>query len=188
MSTILSDPTSQIARRLVIEREARGWSQADLAARAGVSRAMIGKIERGEASPTASLLGKLSGALEITMAMLLARAEGAGTRLMKAADQPVWRDPETGYRRRQRFARPGGALELVEVELPASSRVSYPAASYAFLRHLVWVLEGQLTIQEGGQLHALHAGDCLEFGEAADTTYANPGPVPCRYVVVVGTR
>jgi uncharacterized cupin superfamily protein len=50
------------------------------------------------------------------------------------------------------------------------------------------VLEGELTIHEGGDLHRLQTGDCLEFGEAADTAYANPGPAACRYVVVVGTR
>ena len=189
MSTILSDPTTQIARRLTLEREARSWSQADLAARAGVSRAMISKIERGQASPTATILGRLSGALELTMATLLARAEAGSARLVKAGDQPIWVDPETAYVRRQVFAKPGGALEIVQVSLPAGARVAYPAASYAFLRHhLVWLLSGTLVIEENEMGQHLEAGDCLEFGEPAPIVYRNPGPAEARYVVALCKR
>src|SRR5256714_4015862 len=104
MSTIVnsqSDPTEPLAARIALEREARGWSLADLAARSGVSKAMISKVERGEASPTATLLGRLSGAFGLTLSTLLARAESAGGRLMRAADQPQWQDPASGYVRRQ---------------------------------------------------------------------------------------
>ena len=41
-------------------REAQGLSTSALAERSGVSRAMIAKIERAEAQPTAALLGRLS--------------------------------------------------------------------------------------------------------------------------------
>src|SRR5882762_4247149 len=97
MSTIVNDPTQPLATRIAIEREARGWSLADLAERSGVSKAMISKIERGEVSPTAVILLRLAGAFDLTLAGLLLRAEGEGKRLSRAAEQPVWRDPETGY-------------------------------------------------------------------------------------------
>src|SRR5438309_7102159 len=90
MSTIVNDPTAPLAARIALEREARGWSLAALAAKSGVSKAMISKIERGEASPTATLLGRLSGAFGLTLSTLLARAEHAGGRLVRSADQPQW--------------------------------------------------------------------------------------------------
>ena len=173
----------------MLEREARGWSQADLAARAGVSRAMISKIERAESSPTAALLGRLSGALELTMAALLARAEAGGGRLVRAADQPQWRDPETGYVRRQVHARPGEPMELVDVTLPSGARVAYPASSYGFIRqHVVWLLEGELLIEENGVSQTLQPGDALTFGEPCDVAYINPGAAPARYVVALCAR
>ncbi|WP_426105400.1 helix-turn-helix domain-containing protein [Massilia sp. TSP1-1-2] len=46
----------QIAERIRLERDARGWSLAQLAERAGVSKATISKIEREEVSPTVALL------------------------------------------------------------------------------------------------------------------------------------
>ncbi|MFT2603699.1 helix-turn-helix domain-containing protein, partial [Escherichia coli] len=84
----------RISARIRIERESRGWSLNDLAERAGASRAMIHKIERGESSPTASMLGRLSGAFGISMSTLIARAEMQEGKLLRFASQPVWRDPQ----------------------------------------------------------------------------------------------
>src|SRR3954470_4974416 len=113
MSTICNDPTHGISHRLRLEREARQWSLGTLADRSGVSKAMISKIERGEASPTATLLGRLSGAFGLTLSTLLARAEDGGGRLWRAADQPQWRDPASGYIRRQVSPRSDLPLELI---------------------------------------------------------------------------
>src|SRR5579871_4735492 len=111
MSTILDSAGARIAARLRLERDSRGWSLADLADRSGVSKAMISKIEREEVSPTAVILVRLAGAFDLTLAGLLLRAEGAGDRLSRATEQPLWRDPETGYLRRQIFCRPDHPLE-----------------------------------------------------------------------------
>src|ERR1700677_2728495 len=161
MDTISDDPTSRIARRLRLERNARDWSQGDLAQRSGVSKATISKIEREEVSPTAVILVRLAGAFDLTLAGLLLRAEGEGKRLSRASEQPVWRDPATGYLRKQVFSRPDHPLEVIQVELPAGQRVVLPASSYAFIRQVVWVEVGELVILEGGERHVLGAGDCL---------------------------
>jgi transcriptional regulator with XRE-family HTH domain len=174
-----------IARRLRLEREARGWPLAELAARSGVSKAMISKIEREEVSPTAVILVRLAGAFDLTLAGLLLRAEGERGRLSRAADQPAWRDPATGYVRRQVFSRPDHPVELVTVELPAGARVAFPASSYALIRQIVWVQAGELVIHEGGARHVLAAGDCLGFGAPGDVVLANESPAPCAYVVAL---
>src|SRR6202453_2788266 len=161
MDTIPDDQGSRIARRVRFECDARAWSQADLAERSGVSKATISKIEREEVSPTAVILVRLAGAFDLTLAGLLLRAEGEGKRLSRASEQPVWRDPATGYLRKQVFSRPDHPLEVIQVELPAGQRVVLPASSYAFIRQVVWVEVGELVILEGGERHVLGAGDCL---------------------------
>jgi transcriptional regulator with XRE-family HTH domain len=188
MSKIEADPTITLAARLRVERESRGWSLGDLATHSGVSKAMISKIERGEASPTAALLGRLSGAFGLTLSSLLARAEGKVSRLRRAADQPLWRDPRSGYVRRALSPRAEGPLDLVEVELPPGARIAFPAASYAFLYQQIWVLEGHLSFEEGIETHELDAGDCLELGPPADCAFANRTAAPCRYLVAVVKR
>lgn len=100
MNTIEDNMNQRISARIRIERESRGWSLSELAERAGASRAMIHKIERGESSPTASMLGRLSGAFGISMSTLIARAEMQEGKLLRFAQQPVWRDPQSQYLRR----------------------------------------------------------------------------------------
>jgi len=185
MSTIVNDLDARLGARIRLEREARGWSLTELAQRSGVSRAMINKIERGGSSPTASLLGRLSGALELTMSTLLARIELQPGRLLRAGEQPRWVDPTTGYVRRHVSPASDLPLDLVQVELPAGASVPYPASSYAFIRQLIWVLEGTLVFVEGEVTHRLGAGDCLELGPPADCVFRNEGRAPCRYAVVV---
>ena len=143
----------RLAERIRGEREARGWSLDVLAERSGVSRAMISKIERCEASPTATVLVRLAGAFELTLAGLIARAAATGGTRVRVADQPTWRDPESGYLRRQIFERPDHPLEVVRVEMPAGARVSAGAVVYQKTHHLVWVIEGALVLEEGSERH-----------------------------------
>lgn len=185
MSLEVDESSVRLAGRLRLERLTRGWSLADLAERSGVSKGGISKIERGEVSPTAVVLVRLAGAFDLTLAGLLLRAEGEGRRLSRAADQPAWRDPATGYVRRQVFCRPDHPLEIVTVELPAHQSVAFPASAYALIRQAVWVSEGRLTVIEGGERHDLAAGDCLGFGPPADTTLANETDAPCHYAVLL---
>jgi transcriptional regulator with XRE-family HTH domain len=185
----VTDPLSvSLATTLRAARTDRGLSAGELAELSGVSRAMIGKIERGAAQPTAVLLGRLSGALGLTLSELVARAEGDERRLVRAADQPVWTDPETGYRRRAVSPPIGGPLELVDVVLPPGAEVAYAADTYAFIHQQIWVLDGQLLFREGEIEHRLDAGDCLQLGPPQDCAFVNPGGRDCRYLVALTKR
>jgi transcriptional regulator with XRE-family HTH domain len=185
MDTIVDDPSNGLALRLRLERDSRGWSLADLAERSGVSKAAISKIERAEVSPTAVVLVRLASAFDLTLAGLLLRAEGHGDRLSRAGEQPIWRDPETGYLRTQVFDRPDHPLEIIKVELPARRRVTLPASSYAHIRQAVWVQAGALVIIEAGKRHQLATGDCLGFGPPAEVTFANETAATCIYIVAL---
>lgn len=181
-----TDLTASIAETVRAAREAQGLSANALAERSGVSRAMIAKVERAEAQPTAALLGRLSAALGLTLSELVARAEQSDRRLVRAAEQPTWTDPETGYRRRALSPVSGGPLELVEVELPAGVEIAYPADSYAFIHQQIWVLAGVLTIVEEGVEHVLECGDCLEFGAPSGRVFV--ASTACRYLVALTRR
>jgi transcriptional regulator with XRE-family HTH domain len=185
MSTKLDSLDQRIGARIRIEREARGWSLSDLAEKSGVSRAMIHKIERGDSSPTAMLLARLSGAFSLSMSTLMARAEMQEGRLLRRKDQPVWTDPQSGYVRRHVSPRSDLPLDLVHVELPPGAEIPMPASAYAFLRQLIWVLSGSLVFLEGSARHEMEEGDCLELGPPRDCVFKNESAAPCTYAVVV---
>jgi transcriptional regulator with XRE-family HTH domain len=180
----------KIAARIRGERTARRWSLDDLADRSQVSKAMISKIERAESSPTAALLGRLSGAYGITLSALLAEAEAEAERHgpLRRADQAVWQDPATGYIRRQVSASRKIPIELTDVVLPAGACVAFPASSYAFISQVIWVLEGHLTFVEQDIVHDIGPGDSFELGAPVDRTFRNDTNAPCHYLVVVLRR
>lgn len=188
MSTKLDYLSGKIATRVGAERESRKWSLADLANQSGVSKAMISKIERGESSPTTIVLGRLCGAFGLTLSTFLTRAEGHEGRLIRDSEHPSWTDPESDCVRTLISPSAGGPIEIVSVDLPAGSEVTFPASIYAVFHQIIWVLVGRLTIAEGEIKHLLEVGDSLELGPPSECKFINKTRKPCRYIVAASPR
>ena len=180
----------RIAERVRTLRAERGLSLEALAAHCGVSRSMISLIERAESSPTAVLLERLATGLDVTLASLFETAAPAGDPVARRADQGSWRDPGSGYLRRN--VSPGAAgspIRIVEVEFPPRARVAYETAERASRVHQqIWVLEGIIEVSLGATVHRLQAGDCLAHLLDCPIMYHNPGHAPARYAVVTATE
>ena len=59
-----------LMNRLREARDAKGWTQAELAARVGVSRKTINTVENRVFTPSATLAIKLAAALELSVEQL----------------------------------------------------------------------------------------------------------------------
>ncbi|MBP0579434.1 helix-turn-helix domain-containing protein [Labrys sp. LIt4] len=156
-----------------------------LAAASGVSRAMISRIERGESSATAQLLARLAGGLGVSLSTLFATAQPAASPLARRAEQPLWRDPATGYLRRSVSpATANGILDLVEVELPAGALIPFEPQATPF-DQLVWLQSGSLTMTVDGETFPLQTGDCLHMRLDKLVMFHNPGDGPAHYCVML---
>jgi transcriptional regulator with XRE-family HTH domain len=181
---------ARLAARLHQLRAERGLSLDALADRAGVSRSMISLIERGQSSPTAAVLYRLAVGLGVSLASLFAEAERPdASPVARRAEQAAWRDPETGYVRRN-LSPPGfpSPLELVEVLLPAGVRVAYDtlgASRSPGISQQIWVLEGEIEVTVGEVTHRLATGDCLAMRVDHPTAFHNPTDHTARYVVAL---
>jgi transcriptional regulator with XRE-family HTH domain len=178
---------ARIAARVREHRAARGLSLQALAARSGVSRSMISLIERGESSATAVLLDKLAAAFGVPLASLFDAPPVDPSPVSRGAVQPTWRDPASGYLRRN-LSPPGVAspIHLVEIEFPAGARVSYDSVPRdPPLHQQVWVLDGRIDVTVGDVVHRLEAGDCLAFVLDLPISYRNPGRRAARYAVAM---
>ncbi len=184
------DLDQRIAGRVRELRAAQGLSLAALASKSGVSRSMISLIERGESSPTAVVLEKLAGGLGVTLPSLfdapMGPARAPGGPLMRRDDQPCWRDPASGYMRRN--VSPPGArqpMQIVEVHFPPGGRVAFDNTARGMRVHQqVWVLEGAMDVTLGSERHRLREGDCLAMQLDRPTMFHNPRRTPARYAVV----
>jgi len=179
----------RIAQRVRDLRAACGLSLDALASHCGISRSMISLIERGESSPTAVLLEKLASGLGVPLAALFDAPQPSPSPVARAADQPAWRDPHSGYvRRNVSPSGVGSQIQIVEVQFPAGARVAYESGPREPVMHQqVWVLEGAIEVGLGADVHRLVAGDCLAMVLDRPITFHNPGQVAARYAVVLAS-
>ncbi len=177
----------RIAARVRELRNRQGLSLEALADASGVSRSMISLVERGESSPTAVVLEKLATGLGVSLATLFETPAAPPHPVSRRADQVEWRDPASGYRRRN--VSPDGfpsPIQIVEVNFPAGARVAYETAARSGVTHQqVWVLQGMIEVVLGEERFELGAGDCLAMVLDRPITYHNPTSKPARYCVVI---
>jgi transcriptional regulator with XRE-family HTH domain len=192
MQEAASDLNERIADRVRELRAAHGLSLDALAARSGVSRSMLSLVERAESSPTAVLLEKIAAGLGVTMAAMFDAPHSSAVRddpVARRAYQPQWRDPASGYLRRN-VSPPGVAtpFQIVEVEFPPKARVAFETGARDVRIHQqVWVLEGTIDVTVGDERHRLRAGDCLAMQLDRPTMFHNPTRRPARYAVVMAS-
>ncbi|MTV36640.1 helix-turn-helix domain-containing protein [Duganella radicis] len=181
-----------IARRVRELRDARSLSLDALATRSGVSRSNISLIERGESSPTAAVLDKLASALGVALAALFedkGAPQDAPSPVARAAEQPVWTDPGSGYMRRSLSPAAPSPLQLVDVVFPAGQRVAYDSVPHnADIHQQVWMIEGAMDISVGAQHWRLEAGDTLAMRLDRHIVYHNPTRKQARYLVALTTQ
>jgi transcriptional regulator with XRE-family HTH domain len=181
---------ARIAGRVRALRGELGLSLDALAARSQVSRSMLSLVERGESSPTAVVLEKIAAGLGVALASLFDDAAAPVDPVARGAARPSWRDPQSGYVRRNlspaNFPSP---IRIVEVMLPAGARVAYETATRdSNIHQQIWVLEGTLEVGVGRTTHRLEAEDCLAMRLDEPTTFRNRTRKAARYVVVIAAE
>jgi transcriptional regulator with XRE-family HTH domain len=191
MEDTRSELNGRIAQRVRDLRASRGLSLDAMATRSGVSRSMISLIERGECSATAVVLDKLAASLNVTLASLFEAPDGASKQrrspIARRDDQPVWRDPASGYVRRNVSPQHSGQpMQIVEVRFPSGKRVSFDTgARETRTFQQIWVLDGAIDVTVDKQRHRLRTGDCLSMELGEMTMFHNPTRKTSRYAVVI---
>lgn len=174
----------RIAQRLKSLRSERGWSLDELSARSKVSRATLSRLENAEVSATASVLGRLCAAYGLAMSRLMHMVENGYAPLVRRRAQPVWKDPEHGFRRRS-VSPPAQTLagEAIECELNAGTHIAYDTAPRQGLEHHLLLLDGKLRVSVGAKVYDLEPGDCLRYQLFGPSAFATPADSAARYVL-----
>lgn len=183
----MTDINARIAGRVRALRADAAMSLEALATRCDVSRSMISLIERAETSPTAVVLQKIATGLGVTLGSLFDEPAGAPNPISTARDRVRWKDPQSGYLRRNispaNFPSP---IRIVEVEFPAGARVAYETgARDSTVAQQIWVRAGAIEVTVGKVTHELGADDCLAMQLDAPVTFRNRTRKVARYIVVL---
>lgn len=145
-------------------RSERGWSLDQTAARTGVSKAMLGQIERGESTPTVATLWKIATGLGVPMTALLEADRGDDdVLLLRDAAELRVRPSQEGMQRALLFpyeARFG--FELYELTFaPGFESISEPH-DIGVVEHIT-VQHGEVELQIEEKWRPLRQGQSLRF-------------------------
>ena len=176
--------TTQVARNLRRMRAEQKLSLDQLAARAGVSKSMLGQIERGASSPTIAMLWKIATGLGTSFTSLL---EAPQTDTVIVSTQKL--QPLTGDNGRYRIfplfpAESGRRFEIYTMEIARGGRHKAEAHSEGTQEFLT-VSAGELAIRAGDNEFRVAAGDAIRFRADQPHAYMNYGKVLTRASLVI---
>ncbi|GEN22480.1 helix-turn-helix domain-containing protein [Halomonas cupida] len=184
----MQDIAGHIATTLRRLRQQQGWSLDQAARLTGVSKAMLGQIERSESSPTVSTLWKIASGFRVSLSELLEGADETVGLRQRDGHERVWGEDSAGMQARVLFPfDPQLGFEMFEVELaPGAESASSPHAP-GVVEHIV-VLEGSLALQVGEQWQHLAVGQGLRFQADQPHLMRNAGEGRLRFHDVIHYR
>lgn len=174
-----------LADHLRMLRVDRDLTLQELAAKSGVSRATLSRIENAEVSPTAESLGRLASAFTLPISQLLTPLEQRFSALVRHAEQSVWLDPDNGYSRRA-LSPPSGQLrlELIECVIAPHQQITYDKPAVPGHEHHLVLLSGALSLTIEDERHELRPGDCLRYRLRGSSCFET-GVHPARYIIAL---
>jgi len=177
----------EIVRHL---RHKAGMTIEELALASKVSRAMLSSVERGEKSPTLSVLTGIASGLNVTLSRLMAEGTSSSVAsVIRRQHRLIFRDQETGIERH--LLSPthlDTGIELVEHVLPSGQKFAGAPRKGMTTDKYVVVLEGALTVEMEGVSHELTAEDSMYFRISDNYCFINKNGVPCRYYLFIVHR
>jgi transcriptional regulator with XRE-family HTH domain len=175
----------RVANNLREKRKARGLSLDQLAVASGVSRAALSQIETQKSNPSLSVLWKIAVGLGIPFAELLG-GNSQGVSVLRRTDAQVLRSSDG--RMESRPLTPAGACPWVEAyELRLAARATHASDPHAAgTREVAIVLNGQMRVRVGTEVHDLQAGDSIAFLADQPHVYENPSgsEVRCHDIII----
>jgi transcriptional regulator with XRE-family HTH domain len=175
-----------LAERLKETRLRLGLTLDQLAERSGVSRAMLSKLERAQASPTLVLLSRLMQSLGLTLSDLVERAGTADNRIVPTGAYAALDDDVTGIRRESLAPLVSAfGLDVIRVTIPPRRKTGMFRRARPGAFEVVHVIRGKIRVHEGDRVFDLQAGDTGTFRADVPIGSENIGPQTAQFLAIV---
>ena len=168
--TTTVEPVATVASNVRRLREARHLSLGALAARSGIGKATLSRLEAGRANPTIETLYALADALRVPLGDVVAPAGLSGQLVRAAEGSAVTGDVDARIVDRIYGV---GLVEVIDLVFPAGRRREARPHAPGVVEHLL-VTAGRVRAGPASELVELEEGDLLRF----------PGDVPHAYEAV----
>lgn len=173
-----------LARNLKAIREQEKLSLEKVSQLSGVSKTMIGQIERGESSPTLTTIWKIANGLKISFTTLINNPQ-PDTKVILRDEIQVLSEDNGKYRVYPYFPfQDDNRFEIYTVEIEKKGKLSADAHREG-TEEFITVFDGEVTICVNESAYKLKSGDSIRFKADRPHTYCNPGETLTRLSMTI---
>ncbi|EMN1408169.1 helix-turn-helix transcriptional regulator [Enterobacter cloacae] len=166
------DITQHLAATLKTLRQARGWSLSKLADETGVSKAMLGQIERNESSPTVSTLWKIATGLNVPFSAFIT-SEADRPAVFDSQQQVMVVKPLFPWDETLRF-------DHFSITLAPGALSESTPHEAGVIEHVV-VIDGELEMNIDGEWQTVYADSGVRFAGDKAHAYRNSTDRPVHF-------
>lgn len=174
---------TNIAKNLRRIRQSRQLSLDKLANETGISKSMLGQIERGEANPTITTIGKLISGLRVDFMDLIGTPPEKNFIIRRGTLSPT-KFVQGAYKNYVYF--PYGddhPFEIYNIEIEPRSSYSCSSHGENTCEYLL-VLDGTLRLESDNDEYILERGDAIKFNTDCAHTYYNDSDIKLHMCIV----
>ena len=158
-------------------REHRGMSRDELAGRCKLDAQALAAFEEGREAPAIGELARIAPVLRVDLGSFFVRRPAGGARVEIVRAEQRWDvEPKTDTARALNYRYQALSYSLSDkamfpflVEIPPASTGEVTPSRHAG-EEFLFVLEGQLEFELGGERHRLGPGDSVYFDSSAEHT------------------
>ena len=183
--TEVEHETVQVAvgERLRAIRQLRRKTLKEIATTAGISESFLSQLERGRTNATIATLQRLATALGIEVSDLFTTGAPQPRVLRRGAREFVaW--GELG-RKALLTPKPFHSLEVVVALFEAGGSTGDEPYTHGDSEELLVVVEGDVHLQLGTDVHELGAGDSVHYQSSTPHRVSNPGDETAEVMFVI---
>ncbi|CAM3490793.1 MULTISPECIES: helix-turn-helix domain-containing protein [Paenibacillus] len=178
---------SILAQNLKRLREERKLSLDKVADLTGISKTMLGQIERGESSPSIATVWKIANGLKISFTSLI--HEPATDTVVVPADEVQALVEDNGKVRIYPLFpfEDGRRFEIYSLQMEQGGYLS-AEAHIDGTEEFITVFEGELTIRISTEEYTVRRGDSIRFKADKPHVYHNSGETTNQFSMVIHYR
>lgn len=176
--------TAQIGSRLKEIRKHNGLNLEEAASITGVSKPMLGQIERGESNPTVGTLWKIANGLNVPFTSFIEAERPAVTRVDYKELETLEGDHGCFHVKPVFSKDQYTPFEAFYVDIdPLKSH--YSEAHPKGVEEYIFLKEGMIQVRVAENCFTLEKGDALRFEANKDHVYENIGETPASFTMII---
>lgn len=176
--------SSVLAENLKALRASKKWSLDKVAELTGVSKTMLGQIERGESNPTLNTVWKIANGLKISFTALIHQPQ-PDTVVVTRNDIQSMQEDQGKYRVYPFFPfDESRRFEVYTVEIDRGGYLSADPHGEGTEEYIT-VFDGELTIRVNQEEYTIREGESIKFKADRDHAYHNSGETLTRLCMVI---